>query len=394
MNIYQLSMLTRSVLIPMMQMGGDVTNLLEDELRMFEGKCIEEGYVQKNSIEIINYSCGVIKGKHVLIQVVFKCKIANPLPGQVLDCIVETNTRAGIKARLHSKEDPFVIFLARDHHNLISAFSDIKEHEKIKVTVLGQRFEVNDPKISIIATLKLDSIDTDLEPDPDSPKIDSDPIENDSDPIEKDSDPIEKDSEPIEKDSEIKDTFVFSSTSAIKPKPGKGVGEIGNPANYPELDKKVNWRQQLSHFDVSEFQCDGSPDDGIVFPPGSKWRTLEHYSQACKLSLSDKNFANLLRSGEKYGNGDGKEARELRKGKQKNPDKHPVLLTPEQLQQWDKIEPNVMYIGALAKFSQNEEKKKILCATKNAILLHNPGRVSKDKYVRFTYYERVRSELC
>ena len=382
MNIYQSSLLTRSVLIPMMQMGGDVNALLEDELRLFEGKCIEEGYIQKNSIEIFNYSCGVIKGKHVLIQVVFNCRIANPLPGQMLECIVETNTRAGIKARLNSKDDsPFIIFLARDHHNLLPTFSDIKEHEKIKVTVIGQRFEVNVPKISVIATLNTESTSESVDV-PDVPDV-PDTLDSDTD------------SEPEVKEvNEVKDTFVFSSTSAPKPKPGKGVGEIGNPANYPELEKKVNWRQQLSHFDIAEFQCDGSPDDGIVFPPGSRWKTLEHYWQACKLSLADKKFANLLRIGEKYGNGDGKEARELRKGKQKNPDKHPIILTPEQLQQWNTIQPNVMYIGALAKFSQNEEKKKILCATKNAILLHNPGRVSKDNYVRFTHYEKVRSELC
>lgn len=367
MDVYQSSLLTRSISIPMMQMGGNIKTLLEEELKTFEGKCLEEGYLKKNSIEIFNYSCGVIKGRNVIVQVVFTCKIANPLPGQILDCIVETNTRAGIKAKLQSKDDPFIVFLARDHHNLFPAFSDIKENEKIKVHVLGQRFEINDPKISVIGTL----IET-------VPELKPNFVED-----------VENTEEPKPKSNE--DTFVFYSKSADKP-PCKGVGEHGDPKNYPELSKKVNWRKQLSHFDESEFECDGSPDDNIVFPPGSKWKTLEHYFQACKLSLVDQPFANLLRLGEKYGNKDGNEAHNLRKGIPKGPDKHPVILSPELLKKWNEIQPNVMYVGAKAKFSQNQAKRDLLCATKKAKLLHNPGRGGE--IVHFTHYEKVREELC
>jgi DNA-directed RNA polymerase subunit E'/Rpb7 len=327
------------------------------ELQTLEGKCVEEGYIQKHSIEIVTESCGVVKGHQILIQVVFKCSVANPSPGQVLNCIVETNTRAGIKARLQSDESPFIVFLARDHH-LTPEFSDIKEHEKIKVTVLGQRFEVNDPKISVIATL--------LE--------------------------VSKESVPESKAKHVEhepDVFSFYFKSANKP-PGKGVGESGNPKQYPELSKKVDWRKQLSPFDVAEFTCTGSPSDGITFPEGSAWRTLEHYGQACKLYLADASFANLLRLGEKYGNGEGSEALELKNGK-KGVDKHPVILTPDQLHKWEEIKPIVMYIGAKAKFSQHKDKMEILCATKRAKLMHNPGRGSDVSH--FTHYEKVREEF-
>lgn len=394
MDVYQSSLLSRSISIPMMQMGGNVKSLLEEELRTFEGKCVEEGYIKKNSIEIFNYSCGVIKGRNVIVQVVFTCKIANPLPGQLLYCIVETNTRAGIKAKLQSKDDsPFIVFLARDHHNLNPSFSDIKENEKIKVSILGQRFEINDPKISVIAML-VDSTVTDAEvpevpevPEPEEPEHVEVKVKKTKETKSK----VTKAKEAKDTDVNVEDTFVFYSKSADKP-PGKGTGEHGNPKNYPELAKKVEWRKQLSHFDESEFECDGSHEDNIVFPPGSKWKTLEHYWQACKLSLADKPFANLLRLGEKYGNGNGLQARELRKGIAKGPDKHPVILSEEQLKRWNEIQPRVMYIGAKAKFSQNDEKLKLLCATKKAKLLHSPGRGGE--IVHFTHYEKVREELC
>lgn len=383
MEFYHDSLLSRSISIPIVEIGGNIEQLLSNHISSLEGKCIEEGYLKLKSTKLIRYSCGVLKGTSVTIQVIFQAKVVMPITGQSFVCVVENNTRAGIKGRLDAKENPFVVFLAKDHHTLPN-FSDIKENTKLKVSILGQRFEINDPKISIIAVLE------EMYPEPDSPKRPPSPP---GFPPERPPSPPGFPPSPASiPKSESKDVFVFKSDSRDRP-PGNGVNEVGNPKNYPELSKKVDWRKQLSHFDVAEFQCDGSPEDGIVFPPGTKWRTLEHYWQACKIYLADKPFSYLLRLGEKYGNGDGMEARNLRKGKT-GADKHPVILTPEQLQRWNDIHLNVMYIGAKAKFSQNPDKLEILCATKDAKLLHNPGRVGKDKYVHFTHYEKVRSELC
>ena len=414
MEFYHDSLLSRSISIPIVEIGGNIEQLLSNHISSLEGKCIEEGYLKLGSTKLIRYSCGVLKGASVTIQVIFQGKVVMPITGQSFVCVVENNTRAGIKGRLDAKENPFVVFLAKDHHNL-PHFSDIKENTKLIVTILGQRFEINDPKISIIAVLE------EMCPEPNSPKRPPSPPGSPPSPghpsrppspprpgyrppsppgsppsppyIPESGSESTPESMPKSKGgSASKDIFVFKSDSKDKP-PGNGVNEVGNSKNYPELSKKVDWRKQLSHFDVAEFQCDGSPEDGIVFPPGSKWRTLEHYWQASKLYLADKPFSYLLRLGEKYGNGDGMEAKNLRKGKT-GVDKHPVILTPEQLQRWNDIQPNVMYIGAKAKFTQNPDKLEILCATKNATLLHNPGRVSKDKYVHFTHYEKIRSELC
>lgn len=378
------SLLSRSISIPIVEIGGNIEQLLSEHISSLEGKCIEEGYLKLGSTKLIRYSCGVLKGSSAIIQVIFQGKMVMPITGQSFICVVENNTRAGIKGRLNAKENPFVVFLAKDHHAHISNFSDIKENTKLKVNVLGQRFEINDPKISIIAVLE------ELYPDspPESPEKDQIPSAPNAIPSYQSPPKVKE----HKKDEEVQDILVFKAKSKEN-LPGNGVNEVGNPKNYPELSKKVGWRKQLSHFDVAEFQCDGSPEDGIVFPPGSRWRTLEHYWQASKIYLSDKQFAYLLRVGEKYGNGDGMEAKELRKGKT-GVDKHPVILTPQQLQRWNEIQSNVMYIGAKAKFIQNPDKLEILCATKNAKLLYDPTRVSKDKYVHFTHYEKVRSELC
>ena len=152
MNIYLSSIITRKITIPMSHIGGNIPSLLKATLSDLEGKCITEGYLKKNTIRILRYSCGTIKGNLIEIQVVFECEIANPVAGQVFHCIVETITKAGIKCRLDANESPFIIFISRDHHYLNASFTDIKEGDMIKAKVIGQRYEINDPKISIIAT--------------------------------------------------------------------------------------------------------------------------------------------------------------------------------------------------------------------------------------------------
>lgn len=372
MSVYQKSLLTRNVSIPMSQMGGDVKKILKQSLSIMEGACVEEGYMEPDSIEIFTYSCGVLKGSFASIQVVFECNIANPFAGQLFTCVVEHNTKAGIKARLQTdSESPFILFLARDHHTAHPTFSEIKEGAIIQVSVLGQRYEINDPKISIIATL-IEEIKPEIKPEKIITKA------------------KEKEKEPTQ------DVFAFYSGSADVA-PCKGTGESGNSKNYGDLQKVVDWRKQLSHFNVAPFQCDGDPAHGISFPAGSRWNTLEHFWQASKLSLQDKDFANLLRMGEKYGDGDGANAKTFAKGLSKGPAKtqHKVILSAEQLQRWVDIKLDVMYVGAKAKFAQNPELLRVLCLTKPAKLMHAERiRAKPTNYVHFFHYERVRDELC
>lgn len=148
---YITSLLTRTVRIHISQIGSHIMETLLKTLQDFEGKCIAEGYLKKNSIQVVNYSCGIMKAQFVMVTVVFECKIANPTVNQDIECVVENNTKAGIKCKLNAEESPFIIFIARDHHSEVDGIDDIQPGAIIKAQVIGHRYEVNDPQISIIA---------------------------------------------------------------------------------------------------------------------------------------------------------------------------------------------------------------------------------------------------
>ena len=73
-----------------------------------------------------------------------------------ISCAVNNITNAGILAHIDEGEySPLKIFIARDHHYNIPYFSELKEKDIIMVRVIGQRFELNDPFVSVIGELEL-----------------------------------------------------------------------------------------------------------------------------------------------------------------------------------------------------------------------------------------------
>jgi DNA-directed RNA polymerase subunit E'/Rpb7 len=118
-----------------------------------EGKCIVEGYIKPGTIKILTYSNGMIQSDIIIFEVVFECLVCSPVEGMLIDVIAKNITKAGIRAEYDSQPSPIEVFVARDHHYKSSYFANVKENDKIRIRVIGQRYELNDKYISIIAEL-------------------------------------------------------------------------------------------------------------------------------------------------------------------------------------------------------------------------------------------------
>ena len=70
----------------------------------------------------------------------------------LISCVAKNITKAGIRAEsAYDNPSPVVIFIARDHHYSVAQFANIQEGDKFTARVIGQRFELNDKYISVIA---------------------------------------------------------------------------------------------------------------------------------------------------------------------------------------------------------------------------------------------------
>ena len=180
-------------------------------------------------------------------------------------------------------------------------------------------------------------------------------------------------------------TFQFYSKSTGKPKPGKGVGEIIKPeyeSKYKTLTTIKDWRKQLSNVDMKPFSLDGYT-----------WNSVEHYYQANKFKRNNPEFYKkfTVESGTEI----SKDPTMAKGAGEKTGKYKKVQIRPKEVKvDFDFFENNndnmVMENAMKAKFSQNEDSKRVLLETKYAKLNHF-SRGSPP--VVFNNLMRVRNEL-
>ena len=155
-DIYSRCLITRNISLPVTSINKNLRETIESTISyQFEGKCINEGYVKPGSSKIVTYSSGIIeRGVNVIFEVLFECLVCFPVEGTLISCIAKNITKAGIRAESSDESpSPVIIFIARDHHYSNAYFNSIQEGDKFNARIIGQRFELNDKYISIIAEL-------------------------------------------------------------------------------------------------------------------------------------------------------------------------------------------------------------------------------------------------
>jgi DNA-directed RNA polymerase subunit E'/Rpb7 len=154
-KIYESALIAKSISLPMNLVGSNLMEIIRQEIaNSVEAKCIVEGFVKPNSTKIISFSSGIVKADTVLFDIVFECQIFFPVEGMLLQCIAKNITKAGIKAEsIDNNPSPFIVFVSRDHQNMDPEFLAITENAVFTARVIGQRFELHDKYVSIIAEL-------------------------------------------------------------------------------------------------------------------------------------------------------------------------------------------------------------------------------------------------
>jgi DNA-directed RNA polymerase subunit E'/Rpb7 len=122
------------------------------QLKMsYEGMCSAEGYIERNSITLLDYSLGrtnYIRGG-VDYDVRFQADVCLPHPGQRFKAVVKVRSKVGI----HAETPPIKVLIPRDLHMGNEDFNKADLESEIEFEVVGSQFKQKDVEIIIVGKL-------------------------------------------------------------------------------------------------------------------------------------------------------------------------------------------------------------------------------------------------
>jgi len=123
------------------------------QLKMnMEGRCSSEGYIQPDSVSVLQYSLGrtsYTKGG-IDYNVTFQADVCLPHPGQIFRATADLRTKIGI----HAESTPLKILIPRDLHIGNQEFETVEVGQEFEFEVIGPQFKQQDKVIVVVGRLR------------------------------------------------------------------------------------------------------------------------------------------------------------------------------------------------------------------------------------------------
>ena len=154
--IYHQRILSENIqLMPKTLNTYDLDKVIIDILKKkVEGKCISDGFIKLDSVEIVSRSLGCMEN-HVFNGSVsyflkYKADICSPTTGQIIECYVETNDETNSVCYVGDEvTSPVEIYLFRENYVGNAEYASLKQGDRIAVRVLKTQVEFGNDKILV-----------------------------------------------------------------------------------------------------------------------------------------------------------------------------------------------------------------------------------------------------
>ena len=116
---------------------------------LYEGKCINEGYIKEDSIKILKKSFGTYNGSlfngATTYKIMFEALLCNPPIGQIIKINIENMNKIGIRSII----GPLNIIIAREYESNKKLFKNLKVGNEITIEVIDKQIKKNSRYIKI-----------------------------------------------------------------------------------------------------------------------------------------------------------------------------------------------------------------------------------------------------
>ena len=144
-------LLKTTLTITSSELQKDIDNVIQQKLKnTIEGVCYEDGYVVKDSSQIIQRSPGKVvthnKKGGIQYEITYKAKIISPSEGDVYKAIISNINKMGVIAYIRLKDgdteenSPVIIIIPKDYFEGTTwNIDDLNKGQSIHVEVVGTR---------------------------------------------------------------------------------------------------------------------------------------------------------------------------------------------------------------------------------------------------------------
>lgn len=153
-NIYIEKYIKKDLSLDFNKLGKNIDEIVLQKLKDdFENKCNENGFIKKDSIELVQRMNGIVNQyidlSIINFSVIFKCLICNPSPGLIIKCKVVESIKPGLICELF----PLSIIVPNQLHSNKKIFNSINIGETIEVKIMNSKFKKNEQEIQIVGIL-------------------------------------------------------------------------------------------------------------------------------------------------------------------------------------------------------------------------------------------------
>jgi len=147
--------------------NDDINNIIIKKLKeKFEGLCYKNGFIFKDTIELIKKNIGKIEIYNnqsiIKYNIKFNCKMICPSEGDKMDVYINNKNKMGLISyikikdfNIHNFEDsPLIIIIPLEYLNESNYnINDININQKMNIEILGKRIKFNSNKIQLVAKI-------------------------------------------------------------------------------------------------------------------------------------------------------------------------------------------------------------------------------------------------
>ena len=154
-NLYVKNVLLKKLSMKCNELGENIDDILKQKLiESIGNRCLKEGYVNGDSINIISRTLGKINPNHfngeIYYNIQYAADICNPPKNMIIECKIKGINQLGIMAEV----DCLTIMVAKQYLDSSVNLSNYSIGDSINISIIGTRFDLNDKYITIIARLE------------------------------------------------------------------------------------------------------------------------------------------------------------------------------------------------------------------------------------------------